>query len=54
LVGILIGKGGPEGFFAGRGLLADFDGFLAFGETFFLEALGAFFALDFFAMNIPT
>jgi hypothetical protein len=51
LEGILMGKGGPDGFFAGTGLLVALEGFLAFGETFFLEALGAFFALDFFAMN---
>jgi len=57
-----MGKGGPEGFFAGMGLLEPFEGFLALGEIFFLEALGAFLeevldaflALDFFAMNGPT
>jgi hypothetical protein len=57
-----MGKGGPEGFLAGTGLLGALEGFLSFAETFFLEALGAFLeealdaflALDFFAMNIPT
>jgi len=62
LEGILMGKGGPEGFFAGTGLLEALEGFFAFAETFFLEALAAFLEealdaflpLDFFAMNIPT
>ena len=57
-----MGKGGPEGFLAGTGLLEAFEGFLALAEAFFFKALGAFleealeafFALDFFAMNIPT
>jgi hypothetical protein len=57
-----MGKGGPEGLLGETGLLEALAAFIAFAEAFFLEALGAFlegaldafFALDFFAMNIPT
>jgi hypothetical protein len=59
--GVLIGKGGPEGFFGAMGLVGAF--FLAleagragafFLESFFEEDFGAFLDLDFFAMKFQT
>jgi len=59
--GVLIGKGGPEGFFGATGLVGAF--FLAleaeragafFLEGFFEEDFGAFLDLDFFAMKFQT
>jgi len=58
--GVLIGKGGPEGFFGATGLGGAFLALEAdragafFLEDFFEEDFGAFFDLDLFAMKFQT
>jgi len=58
--GVLIGKGGPEGFFGATGLVGAFLVLEAgragafFLEDFFEEDFGAFLDLDFFAMKFQT